>query len=197
MMDCTSIIGITGGIGSGKSVVSRICRLSGYDVYDCDIQAKTLMDSTVAIRNEICSYIGTKAINSNGTLNRGFIADAIFNDDNLRDKINKTVHTVVFDDLSAWIEHRKKAKILFVESAILKSSGLLEKTDRVWLVEAPDEIRIERVSKRSGMSASEIFARMRVQALEFSDFPMEMTDVIVNDGIQSLLPQIDILMKLF
>ncbi len=173
---------ITGGIGSGKSVVSRICRLRGYEVYDTDHEAKRIMDNDAKIRHAIASRWGSAAVYPDGSLNRKHIASVIFADDQERLWLNSLVHTAVRKDLEARMSLCTQR--MFVECAIPVTSHIVDYCDRVWLVDAPVEMRVSRCMERDGGSAAEIEARIQSQQHEFEALPREATDVIANDGTQ-------------
>lgn len=186
------LIGITGGIGAGKSVVSRILRLSGYAVYDCDIEARGMMDKDSGIREAIKEHFGSESILENGTINRNYLAQRVFTDDSDRYWLNALIHSAVKENVWEWKNGRE---IAFVESAILNSSGLAEICDEVWCVTADDPIREERAMKRGGMTWEDLNARMKVQANEFIFDRSISVKVIDNNGRRSLLEQISFLIN--
>ena len=116
------IIGITGGIGAGKSVVSRILRLKGYWVYDCDLEAKILMDQDMDVRNALKELFSESIYLEDGTLDRKLMADKIFSDENIRNYVNRIVHSAVKSDFIS--RAGRNGSPVFVESAILHTSGL-------------------------------------------------------------------------
>ncbi|MDE6578443.1 MAG: dephospho-CoA kinase, partial [Muribaculaceae bacterium] len=176
-------IGITGGIGAGKSVVSRLLRLKGYRVYDCDSEAKRIMETDPDLRKALIKLLGENAY-SGACLNRKHIADIIFTDSHIREKINGLVHAAVRKDFLRYARNAETP--VFVETAILSTGGFLPLVDEIWLVEAPENVRIERVRKRNGLPEKEILERMQTQQKEFDNLPMEKTEVIVNDGESSI-----------
>ena len=157
------IIGLTGGIGAGKSVVSRILRCNGYEVYDCDSKAKKLMVYDDNIKNEIINCLGNEAYTDKGELNRAFISSKIFSQAILRNKINYIVHKGVREDFR---RHIKGEEIIFIESAILWTGGLTEYCDEIWLIEAPIEVKIRRLERRDNLSRSAILQRIESQEKE-------------------------------
>lgn len=183
-------IGITGGIGSGKSVVSRILRLKGYPVYDCDMQAKVLMEVNAAIRKGLVDRFGSDTYGEDGKLNRRKLADLIFNDAENRGFVNSLVHREVRMDIRNWLANQD-TRICFVESAILFSSGIAEFMDRVWLVDAPLEMRLERVLMRGEQHREDALARIEAQNSEFESMPEGKVFMLMNDGSESLLEEID------
>lgn len=183
------IIGITGGIGSGKSTVSRILRIHGLPVYDCDINAKRLMELSRELHELLHTRIGDEAHLADGGINRPVLARQLFTDRDLRAEVERIVHADVAEDFHNWCKSMPSAKI-FIESAILKTSGLDKLCDEIWIVQAPDEVRIERVRERSGLTRQQIVERMEAQRCEF-DLPPEKAKVIINDGVEPLLAQIN------
>lgn len=185
-------IGITGGIGSGKSVVSRILRLNGFSVYDCDFEARRIMENSAEIRSSLLERWGEETFGPDGSLCRPFIASCAFADPVELAWLDRLVHTAVRYDFNVW--RRRVGSfhgMVFVESALLKKSGLVDDCNRVWLVDAPRQLRMERVMKRSGLTAAQIGERMESQSDEFDfsaiDIPV---DTIVNDGRSSLLDRL-------
>ena len=190
------IIGIAGGIGSGKSVVSRVCRLNGYEVYDCDYRARIIMDSSVEIRSVIASLTDGSCLDSDGHIDRKKLSVVFFRDPVMRGKINSIVHSAVVEDVLRMASQMETP--LFVESAIMRSSGLVSICDCIWHVRAPESLRVERVAMRSGLSPDEI--RLRILAQEADeDFSAERIPVVEldNSGNTSLLLAVDRLCKEF
>ena len=143
-------IGITGGIGSGKSVVSRLLRIMGYSVYDTDSEAKRLMESSLEVVQKLSECFG-RDIYHNGRLNRGLLSSRVFGKSDKIVLLNSIVHPVVRFDFYRWSESLNE-EICFVESAILYESRFDELVDEVWTVTAPEELRISRVRQRSGLT---------------------------------------------
>ena len=185
------LIGITGGIGAGKSVVSRILRLKGYPVYDCDLRARILMENSEEIRQALMSRFGEEVISDDGTLDRALIATRVFANVEERDWLNKLVHGAVRDDLSKWTDEHGGA-VCFVESAIMVTSGLDRMCDAIWLVDAPQEVRMARAIGRGGVDPENIALRMEAQRGEFDGLPPNKTIIIENTDQRSLLEQTDV-----
>ncbi|MDE6227620.1 MAG: dephospho-CoA kinase [Muribaculaceae bacterium] len=177
-------IGITGGIGAGKSVVSRLLRLRGYKVYDCDTEAKRLMEGDEKLSEELRGILGNQAY-IDGKLDRGYIAERIFNDSEIREAVNGCVHKAVRKDFLKFAEG--SGEDVFVESAILATGGFLPLVDEVWLVDAPEELRIARVERRNGMTREKVMERIETQRGEFQMLPVEKTRRIENTDEASLL----------
>ncbi|MCC8038233.1 MAG: dephospho-CoA kinase [Bacteroidales bacterium] len=178
------VIGLTGGIGAGKSVVARCVEAMGNPVYDCDSRAKALMDSRQEILDRIAAEICADAV-VDGVLDRQRLSKIVFTDAEALARLNTIVHQAVKDDIKCWIADNWASPLLFIESAILESSGLTPLCDAVWEVTAPESLRIERACSRSGLTTDEVKARISAQTTNNEKF-ME----IVNDGVQPLLPQI-------
>ena len=157
----TETIAICGGIGSGKSIVSRILTVLGFDVYDCDSEAKRLMDADDAIKDAIAREIAGECI-VDGTIDRPRLAGIVFSDSVKLEALNAIVHAAVRRHLAAWIEART-GRPKFIETAILYQSGLDRMVDEVWEVTAPADVRIARVMARNSMSAAEVKARIDAQ----------------------------------
>lgn len=186
------VIVISGGIGSGKSVVSRILTQMGFPVYDCDSQAKLLMDKNEKIKNEIRSKIDPNVI-ANGIIDRKRLGQIVFNDSEALKTLNEIVHEAVRNDIKSWIKHTTSTK-LFIETAILYQSGIDRMVDAVWEIYAPTETRISRVIKRNGFSREEVISRINSQNITIYE-KHHKTSVITNDDILPVLPQINFLLK--
>lgn len=179
-------IAIIGGIGSGKSVVSRLLSLMGYPVYDCDSNAKRLMDESEDIHRGLVDIFGSPAVTPEG-INRAYIASIAFKDAEKLSKLNSMVHPAVLHDFDRWAQ--QNGEIVFVETAILSESGMSKSVDAVWSVEAPLECRVERVMVRNAMSREDVMRRISSQA---TTIPDEITSVthLINDDSHALIPQI-------
>lgn len=186
-MASEEIICITGGIGSGKSIVSRVLRQWGFRVYDCDSEAKRIMDTSVEILHLLKDHFGDRVI-AEGKINRAELGKIVFRDDGARKWINELVHEEVIKDIL--INARKSTSIFFVETAIPTTAAFSTFCHRFWLVECPDEIRIERVMARNGLTQEEVRNRINSQAKEFISLPAEKTIRIPNDGETPLLSKI-------
>lgn len=184
------IVAITGGIGSGKSVLSEILRTWGYKVYDCDSEAKRIMDFDADIKRRIASEIDGNVI-SDGIINRSLLSEIVFNDKTKLNKLNAIVHQAVRREIAKWASRQSKYNLVFVETAILYSSGLYNNVDAEIRVVAPEQIRIERIVKRNGYSTEHIKARIESQKIESSSVrEINSVYLIENDGLRALLPQI-------
>lgn len=189
------IIGITGGIGSGKSVVSRVFEVMNIPVYIADIEAKKLMENSPVIREKLTEAFGNNIYNDN-TLDKNKLASLIFNNPNHLQAVNSIVHPLVFSDFSEWIDRHSFTDMAAIESAILFESGFDKKTTITVNVFAPIELRIKRIRKRDSISRKAALERISNQLLEKernkrSDYR------IVNDNKHSLIKQTEILVNLW
>lgn len=185
------LILVSGGIGAGKSVVCRILSALGYAVYDCDSEAKRLMDNDRQLISRIIDKFQpcTEAALFDDVSGwaRNELAKIVFADSRALAELNAIVHPAVLDDICRW--RQKQGELCFVESAIPAESGLRNLVDEEWIVEAPRELRIERVGRRSGLSPETVTLRIEAQKSEWI-LPHALCHRIENDGCHSLLLQI-------
>jgi len=187
------IVGITGGIGSGKSFVCTILEKMGYSVYYSDDRAKFLIDSDPRIHKELNLMMGEKAYSEDG-LNRELVSNKLFNDPELRQKINKLIHPIVREDFDQWKRSFKDEKFIFNEAAILFETGAYLNYDAVILVHAPLELKLKRIKKRDGSSEEEVLKKMKSQWSD--EQKMKLTPYrILNDGNNPLTDTISALLK--
>lgn len=184
------LIAITGGIGSGKSVVARMVQVMGYQVYDCDSKAKSLMSDNEDVKRQLVEAFGKGIYHADGSLNRQILSAVAFADNDALSRLNGIVHPATVRDMQQWASEQAAIgmNMAFVETAILRTAGLQHFVDGVWHVTAPPDLRIQRVMARSGLTADQVRDRMAAQNIE-----EEIADgecVIINDGIQALLPQV-------
>lgn len=184
------IIAIAGGIGSGKSTVSRILSSIGLSVYDCDSRAKRLMDSDPAILRRISEEIAPETVTERG-IDRPLLASIVFNNPDKLLALNSIVHSAVIADIRRWATSHRREPLLFVETAILLESGLHMHVDEVWLVEASEDVRIARACRRDNSPAEAVRSRMANQlAVTPEQLPGIPLRVVDNDGAAPLLPQV-------
>ena len=184
-------IGITGGIGSGKSTVARIFESMGYAVYYSDKRAKALMTEDAKLVKGVKDLFGAEAYFEDGSLNRAFVGEQVFNDEKKLEALNALVHPAVGRDYRRWAASLKDYDKPFTlkEAAILFESGADRDTDEVIAVYAPKKLRIERVMARDGVTAEAVEARMAKQWPESKK--MARSDYIIyNDGKHMLIPQV-------
>lgn len=155
------IVGLTGGIGSGKTTVAKMFEALNVPIYIADIEAKKLTNSSKEIRRDLIKLLGDEAYNTTG-LNRKFVADKIFNDPKLLNAVNNIIHPQVAIHFKQWAQ-KQDSPYVIKEAAILFENGGYKDCDAVILITAPKEIRIQRVLARDKSSKTEIEQRMKNQ----------------------------------
>jgi len=185
------LIGLTGGIGSGKSTVAGLFMTLGIPVYESDSRAKELMVSDNETREKIISLFGKEAYLGIDQLNKTYIASIVFSDAHKLDQLNTIVHPAVYSDLMKWsaLDSQKSAPYLIQESAILFEENLTSRFNAIILVVADQETRISRVMERDKVSRDKVLKRVHFQwtdekKIPFSDY------VIFNDAERSLITQV-------
>lgn len=181
-------IGLTGGIGSGKSFIADIFQKLGVPVYNSDIRAKHISDNDSFVRRKIVSLLGQNAY-QNGILNRQYLGGMVFDNPDLLDSLNDIIHPAVEADFIKWCSDKNEHDYVLKEAAILFETGSYKRLDSTVLVVAPEGTRIKRVQKRDNLDTNSIQKRIDKQ---WSDQDKEkMADYIINnDGKTLVLPQI-------
>ena len=183
------LIGITGGIGAGKSTVSSICKHLGFKVYNSDQRAKEIVSEDSIIKKKLISFFGNN-IYKNGVLDRKFLSDKIFNDKSSLEQINSIIHPAVKKDFNSWVINNSNEKILFKESALLFESGAYKELDKIILIVSDKNLRVSRVLNRDqNRSKKEIESIIdkqidEVDAIKYADI------VIDNNHKKMLLPSV-------
>lgn len=181
-------LAITGSIGSGKSVVSRMMNVLGVPVYDCDSNAKRLMTDDKFVVSELKRMFGEECYENDGTLNRQYIASRIFTDKENIKRVNALVHPIVKRDFELWAT-RQNTDVVAVETAILYESGIVESVNKVLVVWAEKETAIKRTMERSGMNRAQVESRMNNQ-MGVDDLLLISDYSLYNDGGEPLLPRV-------
>ena len=181
-------IGITGGIGSGKSVVSRLLEIMGIPVYISDIEAKRITNTDEVIRRELSALVGQDVFRD-GELNRPLLASYIFGHPDHAKEVNGIIHPQVKADFRQWAARQTDKPLVGMESAILLEAGFRDEVDFLVMVYAPLKLRVERAIKRDCSSKEQIMKRIEAQISDeikkkHADF------VIVNDDETPLIPQV-------
>jgi dephospho-CoA kinase len=180
-------IGLTGGIGSGKSTVARIFEILGIPVYYADAAAKRLMNTDPALREQIIAAFGAEAY-TGGELNRQYLAQQVFHDEKKLARLNSFVHPATIHDAEKWIA-AQTSPYTVKEAALIFESGSEKLLDYVIGVSAPQELRIQRTMQRDHISREEVLKRIHQQMDE--KLKMEQCNFIVyNDEEQPVLPQV-------
>ena len=196
---------VTGGIGSGKSVVSRLLRIMGYQVYDCDLRARQLMLTDPQLISELRTAFGPDTYRADGQLNKPFLASTIFNNPDQLQLMNSLVHPAVARDIQRTLStlnyrnasspkspNTSSSVHLFVETAIYFESHFdrLIHADRVWCVVAPDELRISRTMLRDNASRPQVLSRIGSQMPQSEKIRLS-DSVIWNDEVHSVIDQVN------
>jgi len=180
-------IGLTGGIGSGKSTIAAIFEVLGIPVYYADDAAKRLMDEDENVKTSIENNFSKEAYR-NGRLNKKYISDIVFKDSDKLTLLNSIVHPATIKDAEEWIQKQRSSYII-KEAALLFESGANKKLDYTIGIQAPLELRISRAIKRDSVSRDEILSRMNKQMNE--EEKLSLCDfIIINDELQLVIPQV-------
>lgn len=186
-MDSKKLIGITGGIGAGKSLVCRVLVSLGYPVFNSDEASRSIVNSDLDVINAIKSEFGEIAYNQ-GVLDRKLIGELVFNQPSKLNQLNQIIHPAVGKALIDWKDQQEK-KILFNEAAILFETGNYKKYDATILVTAPVPVRIARVMKRDSLTSEAVAKRIENQWSDEQKITLA-NYVIKNDDDSFLMPQI-------
>lgn len=189
-------IGITGGIGAGKSIVCKMFSALGIPFYDADSAAKRIMVDNKALVTQIKQAFGDDAYFPDGKLNRDFLAKQVFANGDKVTMLNGLVHPAVASHFTDWV-HAQNAPYVLKEAALLFEAGSYKKLDKTILIHAPVEVRVVRVMERDPFRT-----RQEIEAILGKQWPEEQKialadHVIVNDGIQPVLPQVIVLHHAF
>jgi len=181
------LIGLTGGIGSGKSIVSKIFMSLGVPIFNSDESAKNIINNDSNVIRKITSEFNN--IYEDGKLNTQKMAEVVFNDEKALEKLNNIIHPKVKETFDKWVNENKNTPILIKEAAILIESGAYQFMDKIILVIAPEQIRLNRVAARDGVLIDKVKDRIQAQLsdekkLAYADF------TIVNDNQQMVIPQV-------
>lgn len=180
-------IGLSGGIGSGKSFVAEILEKMGYPVYYSDAQSKVLTDTHPEIKSELINRFG-KSIYEEGTLNRSALASLIFDFEENRLFVNKLIHPIVRADFDAWCT-LQRSTLVFNEAAILFETGAYRQFDATVLVIAPLDIRIQRITLRDQCTTEQAQARINSQWSD--EKKLNLADYVINNNyLDPIIPQI-------
>jgi dephospho-CoA kinase len=186
-------LGLTGGIGSGKSIVASLFEIAGIPVYIADMESKRLTNTSPVIRKELAGLFGENIYSRDGTLDKKRLASLIFADKEALNHVNAIIHPEVNSDFLQWAS-RQQVPVCAIETAILFESGFDKYVDLSVMVYAPLEVRIERAAIRDKASYEEITRRIHNQLPD--ELKKEHADFIIyNDGKQALIPQVEKLLQ--
>lgn len=188
-------IGITGGIGSGKSVVSELLTIMNIPVYISDTEAKRLTTTDPVIRRELIALLGEN-VYVNGEINKPLLAGYLFSDAEHAKVINSIIHPRVKEDFRQWAKKHSTHPVVAMESAILIEAGFTDEVDKLIMVYAPLEVRIQRTISRDSSNKEAVQQRINQQMNDeekkkYADF------IILNDGDTAVMPQVENILSLF
>lgn len=181
-------IGVTGGIGSGKSVVCKVLEANGFPVFYSDDEAKKIIQSNDFVISELVHLLGPETY-VKGVYNRAFVSQQLFSNPSLREMVNQIVHPAVRSEFQHW-KAKQKAKLVFNEAAILFETGMYKQYDATILITAPIEVRIERIKSRDHLTKEEIEARINSQLGDAEKIKLA-TYTVNNDGKSLITIQIE------
>ena len=187
-------VGLTGGIGSGKSTVAKILLELGFPVYNSDKRAKFLMNNDSILKNKITSIFGENSY-INGVLNTNFISNIVFSNSKKIVQLNSLVHPFVSKDFDKWLKLNISHNIIFKEAAILIESGAYLKMNKIILVESRNDLKIERILKRDSTDYNSIKKRMDSQSSDTKN--KKYVDYIIenNENLESLNIKVDLVIQ--
>jgi len=180
-------VGLTGGIGSGKSTITQIFELLNIPVYNSDLAAKKIMNENHEVRSKIVELIGKESY-SGSNINRSFISEKVFNNNTLLQKLNQIVHPMVYKDYDHWAKVQNSDYVI-KESALLLDTLPYQKVDQIVVVFSPLALRIKRVMTRDNLSFEETTLRISKQRPD-KEFIEAADYIIVNDLQHSLISQV-------
>jgi dephospho-CoA kinase len=183
-------IGITGGIGSGKSLICKIFACLGVPIYDADSRAKSIMTTNGILVEQIKKEFGSLSYYEDGRLNREYLSKTVFNDADKLKRLNELVHPRVGADSEKWVEENAAHPYLLREAALLFESGSFKKLDKVIVVTAPEALRVKRVLQRDKQrTEQEVIAIIRNQLAE--EEKVKRADFVIhNDETELVVPQV-------
>ena len=182
-------IGITGGIGSGKSLITRIFSCLGVPIYDADSRAKYLMTTDGILIDQIKKEFGELSFNNDNELNRSYLSRLVFADQEKLERLNSLVHPRVGEDYKKWVDQQKSLYVV-KEAALMFEAGSNKMLDKVIVVSAPEELRIKRVLKRDTHRTREEIEKIITNQLN-EDEKLKLADfVIMNDELHLVIPQV-------
>ena len=189
------IIGLTGGIGSGKSTVAKLFETMGCSIYNSDEKAKELYYND-SVKKQVINLLGNKAYLNEYEINKEYISKKIFSNTQLLQQINKIIHPTVKEDFIQFQSKHSPETLIIKETALLFETGIYKELDYSILVTAPVWLKIERVIKRNKVTKEDVEKRMLSQWSDERKTPLA-NFIIVNDNSQALIPQVlQILKKL-
>lgn len=182
------IVGLTGGIGTGKSTVGKLFEVLGVPVYNSDDRAKA-MYFLPEVKEKVIALLGIETYSPDGSLNRAYVSQKIFSDSSLLAKINGIIHPAVEKDFQTFMNEHKSQKYIIKETALLYETGLYKKVDKIILVMAPLEERLKRVMERDKSNREDVLKRISHQMPDEEKQPIS-DFVIDNNETEGVIPQV-------
>lgn len=189
-MQSSLLVGVTGGIGSGKSLICNIFRCLGAPVYNADQRAKWLMNNDSSLKDQIRAQFGAESYTAGGMLDTKYLAKQVFNNDKLLKKLNALTHPAVGKDYKSWVKDNSTAKYLIKEAALLFESGSYKGLDYIITVAAPENLRTDRVIKRDPFRDRKQIEDIIKRQLTDEERKESADYEIVNDNQHMVIPQI-------
>ena len=186
------LIGLTGGIGSGKTTVSKIFNAFGVKVFNSDNVAKMLLNTNKEVRKEVIKLFGD--VYNNDGINSKKLASIVFNNSESLNKLNQIIHPKVNDEFIKWVKENDQEKILLKEAAILIESGGHKNLDEIVLVVSDKQIRIQRVINRDKSAKEDVLQRIKKQLSDEEKIKLS-SYIINNNEIDLLIPQVENILK--
>jgi len=187
------VIGLTGGIGSGKTTVAKVFETMGCAIYNSDERAKEVYFNA-DVKKQVIKLLGKEAFLSRYELNKAFIAQKVFSAPNILPQLNAIIHPAVNEDFKEFVSKQAPETIIVKESAILFETGSYKTLDGTILVVAPEKLKIERVMKRNAVTKNDVLKRMKTQWKDEHKIPLA-NFLITNDQVEPLLPQVTHIME--
>lgn len=188
------IIGLTGGIGSGKTTVSRVFETFGAAVYNSDLRAKKIQDENQKAISGLKKLFGNGIYSLDGVLNRKKIAEIVFSDETMLQKLNALIHPLVFEDFSNFCKINTEKKVVILESAILIESGFFKRVDFSVLVTADLETRINRTVMRDSVTKEQVLSRIKNQMSDIKKKEFCQYEIINNSSLDEVENQVKIIL---
>ncbi len=183
-------VGITGGIGSGKSLVCKIFQCLGIPVYDADSHAKALMTTDGILISNIQKEFGHLSYNTDGSVNRSYLGESVFNDPEKLKKLNSLVHPRVKEDYLTWVKKNDHHPYVLKEAALLFEAGSNKELDKIIVVHAPEDLRIKRVLSRDAHRTEELVREIMKNQMAEKEKLNRADFILYNDENQLLIPQV-------
>lgn len=183
-------VGVTGGIGAGKSIIGKIFQLLGIPIYEADVRARKIMECDAALINEIKRVFGKDVYKEAGKLNRRYLAKSVFHDTHHINTLNQLVHPKVAVDFDRWLEAQHHAPYIIKIAALLFEAGSYKRLDKMITVFAPEPLRVWRIKQRDTQRAEEEIKAIIGRQWSDEEKNVRADFIIHNDEQRPLIPQV-------